>query len=100
MIFHHCGASIRSVHDSVTISGGCQTAGRGSMGSSSRRRVVACALAMAGALLSGTLAEAQSVDCGRLQMQIAQASSGDPAASRNAAAAQKQRSELDRTVAY
>jgi hypothetical protein len=70
------------------------------MGSSSRRRVLAYALAMAGALLSGTLAEAQSVDCGRLQMQIAQASSGDPAAGRYAAAAQKQRSELDRTVAY
>src|SRR6478609_8597090 len=87
MIFHHSGASIRSAHDSVTIGAGVKSARRGSMGSSSHTR------ALAGA-------QAQSLDCNRLQGQIAQASAADPATARFAAAAQKQRSELDRTVAY
>src|SRR5881398_1106356 len=98
MIFHHCGASIRAVHDSVTIPGGHHTARRGSM--SSLRRYTALALVLAGALLGGSLARAQSLDCNRLQAQIAQANAADPASDRVAAAAQKQRAELDRTLAY
>jgi hypothetical protein len=55
----------------------------------------------AATLLLGTAAQAQYADCARLQAQIAQASTADPSGSgRFAAAAQKQRSELDRTVAY
>jgi hypothetical protein len=70
------------------------------MASLSYRRALACALVLAGALASPP-ARAQYADCARLQTQIAQASAADPSVSgRFAAAAQKQRSELDRTVAY
>ncbi|MBV8850045.1 MAG: DUF2865 domain-containing protein [Methylobacteriaceae bacterium] len=69
------------------------------MRSSSRHIAFASALVLAGALLCGA-ARAQSVDCNRLQAQIAQANAADPATERFAAAAQKQRAELDRTVAY
>jgi len=69
------------------------------MGSSSHTRALAWALVAAG-LAYGAGAQAQSLDCNRLQGQIAQASAADPATARFAAAAQKQRSELDRTVAY
>lgn len=67
---------------------------------SSLRRYTALALVLAGALLGGSLARAQSLDCNRLQAQIAQANAADPASDRVAAAAQKQRAELDRTLAY
>src|SRR5436305_9156679 len=102
MIFHHCGASIRSVHDSVTIPGGHHPARRGSMGLSSHNCTLTwAALMFAGLSAFSTAARAQSLDCNRLQMQIAQANAADPAAApRYGAAAQKQRSELDRTVAY
>ncbi|MBV9065427.1 MAG: hypothetical protein JO004_06630, partial [Methylobacteriaceae bacterium] len=69
------------------------------MGSSSRHTRLAFALISAGWLCGGA-AQAQSVDCNRLQAQIAQASAADPNSDHFAAAAQKQRAELDRTVAY
>lgn len=65
----------------------------------SRTRLFAPALVLAGFAASVTAAGAQQIDCNRLQVQIAQASDS-PAASRNAAAAQKQRADLDRAVAY
>src|SRR3954453_24119111 len=89
----------RTVHDSVTILGGHHTARRGSMGSLLRRTALVLALVSAGSLCVST-ARAQSVDCNRLQAQIAQANAADPNSDRLAAAAQKQRSELGRTVAY
>src|SRR5947209_15457130 len=70
------------------------------MGLFADHRALASALVIAAALASPQ-AGAQSVDCNRLQAQIAQANTGDPSGSeRIAAAAQKQRAELDRTVAY
>jgi len=69
------------------------------MGSRLHFGAVAAAFLLAGAL-AGTGAQAQYADCARLQAQIAQASAADPASGRVAAAVQKQRSELDRTVAY
>jgi hypothetical protein len=68
------------------------------MGSSSHSRVFAFALVVAGLSAWGPV-QAQYADCGRLQAQIAQAGESS-ASSRNAAGAQKQRYELDRTVAY
>jgi hypothetical protein len=69
------------------------------MGSLPHIRLLACALVCAGLFASPV--HAQSLDCNRLQMQIAQAGTADPSGSdRIAAAAQKQRQELDRTVAY
>jgi Protein of unknown function (DUF2865) len=62
-------------------------------------RVFAPALVLAGLAASLTIAGAQQIDCNRLQVQIGQASDS-PAASRNAAAAQKARADLDRAVAY
>jgi hypothetical protein len=71
------------------------------MGSLPYIRALVGALGLAAALTAGPAARAQSLDCNRLQMQIAQASTPDASASaRFGAAAQKQRSELDRTVAY
>ena len=70
------------------------------MSSRPRHRAFPYALLLA-AFVAPIAAQAQSFDCNRLQMQIAQASTPDPAESgRFAAAAQKQRSELERTVAY
>jgi hypothetical protein len=70
------------------------------MGLFADHRALASALVIAASLASPP-AGAQSVDCNRLQTQIAQANSGDLSGSeRIAAAAQKQRAELDRTVAY
>jgi hypothetical protein len=69
------------------------------MGSLLRRTALVLALVSAGSLCVST-ARAQSVDCNRLQAQIAQANAADPNSDRLAAAAQKQRSELGRTVAY
>lgn len=62
-------------------------------------RAIAAACLVASAFL-GTPAQAQYADCARLQAQIAQAAADPSGSGRFAAAAQKQRSELDRTVAY
>jgi hypothetical protein len=70
------------------------------MGSPRRYTALAVPLVLVGPLVGGSLARAQSVDCNRLQAQIAQANASDPTSDRVAAAAQKQRAELDRTVAY
>ena len=59
---------------------------------------LAMVLALTGTLLAGGV-EAQTIDCGRLQAQIAQAGSGG-GGSRYAAAARKQASELARTQGY
>jgi hypothetical protein len=69
------------------------------MSSLRRYTAIAVPLMVAGPLLGGT-AHAQSLDCNRLQAQIAQANTADPNSDRLAAAAQKQRAELDRIVAY
>lgn len=65
-----------------------------------RRLVVG--IAVAAAMLHGRAAVvvAQGIDCGQLQAQIAAAGAADGGAGRYVAAAQRQRAEVDRTVAY
>jgi hypothetical protein len=63
--------------------------------------VLRTTLAAAGLLASCGISVAQQYDCARLQQQINAAGGGNPAeAQKYAAAAQRQRTELDRTMSY
>jgi hypothetical protein len=63
--------------------------------------VLAAAVVLAAALLEfASNAEAQGVDCGRLQAQIAAIDQADARTNPYAGAAQKQRDEINRTRAY
>ncbi|MGO9007529.1 MAG: DUF2865 domain-containing protein [Beijerinckiaceae bacterium] len=69
--------------------------------SSGFRRRISAALVLAAALLGpAPRAEAQGLDCGRLQAQIAALDQADTRTNPYAAAAQKQRDEINRTRAY
>ncbi len=64
-----------------------------------RRMVLGAAVAILAALTAADVAESQSADCARLRQAISDASRNDQGAQYQAAA-DRQRAEIDRTVAY